>query len=89
MIKFRLSDETKALLNNNSKISLLPEKRVKYYGSREFYYAHPALAPRNIYLYSGRITTMEEVDRSLKRIAEEPFLKRVKIFINSIFKKEK
>ena len=25
----------------------------------------------------------------LKRIAEEPFLKRVKIFINSIFKKEK
>lgn len=53
MIKFRLSDETKALLNNNSKISLLPEKRVKYYGSREFYYAHPALAPEIFIFIQG------------------------------------
>lgn len=89
MIKFRLSDETKMLLKKDTKIPPLPKKRTEYYNSREFYDKHPDMAPRNVYLYLGRVTAREEIDREFERITKEPFLKRVKNFINKIFKKEK
>lgn len=89
MIKFRLSDETKMLLKKDTKIPSLPKKRADITVGREFYDKHSDLAPRNIYLYLGRVTTREDIDREFERITKEPFLKRVKNFINKIIKKEK
>lgn len=45
--------------------------------SREFYDKHPDLAPRNIYLYYGRVITKKDIDRSVENFGE-PFWIRAK-----------
>lgn len=60
---------------------------------REFYDKHPDLAPRNVYLYLGRVITREEIDKKMDGLFREPFIKRVKNWftdkIGKLFKKDK
>lgn len=85
-MKFRLSDETKNILSNSKPTGLLTKSRTKYYNSKEFYNRHPDLAPRDIYLYEGRIITHEQINKTLKKdkiyFAIENFIEKIKNYIN-------
>ena len=39
MLKFRLSDETRVILNRDKSVSKLSKKQINYYNSPEFYAA--------------------------------------------------
>lgn len=47
--------------------------KTDYYNSKEFYQKHPDLAPRNIYLYEGRVLKMEDVRKYLDKMTGESF----------------
>lgn len=55
--------------NNKNKINV---------NCREFYEKHPDLAPRNVYLYLGRVITKEDADKKFAKIFKEPFITRAK-----------
>lgn len=60
--------------------------------SREFYDKHPDLAPRNVYLYLGRVKSAEEIDKYMKKF-DEPFYVRAKNWVinkvKNIFNRDK
>lgn len=62
-----------------------------YYESQKFYRTHPDLAPRNVYLYNGRIAKMDDVIKYFEHTARIDSIKdkieSVKKYITGIFKK--
>lgn len=67
-MNFRLSETTKAYLKQNqNKKTLFRVKNPQYYNSPEFYKKRPDLAPRNIYLRTGRILKHEDIQKELFR----------------------
>lgn len=54
--------------------------------SRKFYEQHPDLAPRNVYLATGRLIDMEKVNRTIENFGE-PFWIRAKNWFKHKFYK--
>ncbi len=85
-MKFRLSEQTKAMLSQNN-TCMMNTKPKGYYNSKEFYQRRPDLAPRDIYLREGRLIKMEEVDKYLKKISKETIWEKLGKFISRFRKK--
>lgn len=80
MLKFRLSDETKAMLIRCKSIPSLSKKQINYYNSPQFYAKHPDLMSRNVYLASGRTISRKEVDNYISKFFKLSFKDRLKKF---------
>ena len=84
-MNFRLSPETKQLLvqrtnSKHAKSKINPN-------SQEFYKKHPDLAPRNVYLATGRVLKFDTVQKHLDKITREPLMERVSNWFKKICKK--
>ncbi len=82
MLKFRLSDETRVILNRDKSVSKLSKKQINYYNSPEFYAKHPDLMPRDIYLASGRTISRKEIDNYISKNFKPSFKDRLKKIFN-------
>lgn len=51
---------------------------VKFGNSLEFYKKHPDLAPRNVYLYLGRVVSKEEVEKKIDKLTRPSMYERLK-----------
>lgn len=81
MIKFRLSDETKKMLNTQNK------SHSKYridINSPKFYKKHPDLMPRNVYLATGRILPKEKIDKYLDKHFKLSLKEKCQILFNRL-----
>lgn len=74
---FKLSDATIKMLANKSAI----QKSKLDVNSQKFYKQHPDLAPKNVYLASGRIMKKETVDSYLDSICKKSFFESIFEFI--------
>ena len=81
MIKFRLSDETKKMLNTQNK------RRSKCridVNSPKFYEKHPDLMPRNVYLATGRILSKEKIDKYVDKHFKLSLKEKCQILFNRL-----
>jgi len=86
-MNFKLSPETKRMLSSQS-VSNKKFVRSKINpNSQEFYKKHPDLAPRNVYLATGRVLEFKNVQKKLDKIAKEPLTDRISNWFKSITKK--
>lgn len=57
--------------------------------SQEFYKKHPDLAPRNIYLATGRIISMKEVQKTIDNIGKESIWEKLGNLFSNLINKNK
>ena len=83
-MEFRLSEVTKRYLAKSSKQAGKNTKSKVDLNSQKFYKQHPDLAPRDIYLASGRVIKKETVDKYLDNIGKKSLFEKVCDFIKNI-----
>ena len=82
-MNFQLSKETKSLLIT-SKVNPMSKKKSNYYNSQEFYQRCPDLAPKNVYLYMGRVEKFDNIQKYLDKITKETFTEKCSRWYNNI-----
>ncbi len=55
--------------------------------SQQFYKKHPDLAPRNVYLASGRKVNMEQIEKELNKAFKLSFKEKCCIWFSSLKQK--
>ena len=56
--------------------------------SQEFYKKHPDLAPRNVYLYMGRILDLKTVKKYINNIGKESIFEKIENWFSNLFNKK-
>lgn len=82
-MNFKLSDATKNLLANKT----YKRKTKLDVNSEKFYQQHPDLAPRNVYIATGRLINKETIDKYLDNICKKSLFEKVCDFVKSIRRK--
>ena len=83
-MEFRLSEVTKKYLTESSKRAGKNIKSKFDLNSQKFYALHPDLAPRDIYLASGRVMKEKTVNKYLDNIGKKSLFEKVCDFIKNI-----
>ena len=55
---------------------------------QEFYKKHPDLAPRNVYLYMGRILDLKTVKKYINNIGKESIFEKIENWFSNLFNKK-
>lgn len=66
------------------KIGKIFGRKTNYLNSQEFYQKHPDLAPKNVYLATGRGITSEQIDKDFNRLFKLSFYDKCKIVFSKV-----
>lgn len=66
------------------KVFGIKNKKLNNINSPEFYKNHPDLAPRNVYLATGRVISREEIDAKFDRLFKLTLKDKATIWFNNL-----
>ncbi|MBR2429894.1 hypothetical protein IKB17_00320 [bacterium] len=84
---FRLSGVTKKYLAESS---MRPKKFKSKIdpNSQKFYAQHPDLAPRNVYLYLGRVIDLKTVEKYIANLGKESIWDKIGNWFSNFFNRK-